>query len=126
MRVLLVEDNEVLRHLFSRGLRAQGFDVTEAGNGRDALDQLVGYEPNLVITDVMMPVMDGVEFIHNLRKIPAMASVPVVAITADGTAETERRVRDAGAIDFIVKPVDIPTLLERFYGPRGRETGLVR
>jgi two-component system chemotaxis response regulator CheY len=126
MRVLLVEDNEVLRHLFSRVLRARGFDVTEAGNGRDALDQLVGYEPNLVITDVMMPVMDGVEFIRNLRQIPTMASVPVVAITADGTAETERRVREAGAIDFIVKPVDIPTLLERLYGPGGRESGLVR
>ena len=118
MKVLLVEDNEVLRHLFSRVLKAQGIEVVEAGDGQNALDRLSDFQPDLIITDVMMPVMDGVELIRRLGQMPSMVAVPVVAITADGTAETERRVREAGAVDFIVKPVDIPTLLERLYGPR--------
>jgi CheY-like chemotaxis protein len=61
----------------------------------------------------MMPVMDGVELIRRLHSDPDTASLPVVAITADATAQTERAAREAGAVDVITKPIDLPSLLGR-------------
>jgi CheY-like chemotaxis protein len=66
-----------------------------------------------VITDLMMPVMDGVELIQRLREDPETADLPVVAITADATSLSEKRARAAGAVDFIAKPIDLPSLLDR-------------
>ena len=61
----------------------------------------------------MMPVMDGVELIERLRADPKTAELPVVAITADATEQAERKARQAGAVDFITKPIDLPALLDR-------------
>jgi CheY-like chemotaxis protein len=112
-RVLLVEDAPFLRYAFGRLLRLHGFEVLEATDGREALDQIDGFEPGLVVTDLMMPVMDGVELIRHLRANPKTASLPVLAITADATEQAEARARAAGAVDFVTKPVDLPTLLDR-------------
>lgn len=112
-RVLLVEDAPFLRYAFGRLLRLHGYDVLEAPDGREALDCLVDFRPQLVLTDLMMPVMDGIELIRKLHSDPKTANVPVVAITADGTEATERKARQAGAADFITKPVDLTTLLDR-------------
>lgn len=113
MRVLLVEDAPFLRYAFSRLLRLKGFEVCEANDGREALDALPGFQPQLVLTDLMMPVMDGVELIRRLHANPQTAHLPVVAITADATALAERQAREAGAIDVITKPIDLPSLLNR-------------
>lgn len=112
-RVLLVEDAPFLRYAFGRLLRLQGFDVKEATDGEDALATLAEFKPHLVLTDLMMPVMGGLELITRLRERPEMADVPVIAITADATRATEYEVRSAGAADFITKPVDLPELLGR-------------
>lgn len=113
LRVLLVEDAPFLRYAFGRLLRMHGFDVREATDGKEALDCMSGFRPQLVLTDLMMPVMDGVELIRRLRADPATAALPVVAITADATEQAERLARDAGAVDVITKPIDLPALLER-------------
>ena len=112
-RVLLVEDAPFLRYAFARLLRMHGFDVKEAMDGREALDCVTDFHPQLVLTDLMMPVMDGVELIRHLHANPDTTEIPVVAITADATEQTEQQARDAGAIDFITKPIDLPALLER-------------
>ena len=112
-RVLLVEDAPFLRYAFARLLRMHGFEVKEATDGREALDCLAEFRPQLVLTDLMMPVMDGVELIRQLHADPTTAEIPVVAITADATEQTERQARDAGAVDFITKPIDLPALLDR-------------
>jgi CheY-like chemotaxis protein len=112
-RVLLVEDAPFLRYAFGRLLRLQGFDVREAHDGQDALRCLEEFHPQLVLTDLMMPVMSGLELISRLRDRPDTASVPVVAITADATTQAEEQARKAGAADFITKPVDLPELLQR-------------
>jgi len=65
------------------------------------------------MTDLLMPVMDGVELIRQLRANPLTADVPVVAITADATSKAEALAREAGAVDFITKPIDLPALLDR-------------
>jgi CheY-like chemotaxis protein len=112
-RVLLVEDAPFLRYAFGRLLRLQGFEVREANDGQDALNCLAEFQPQLVLTDLMMPVMSGLELIGKLRDRPETATIPVVAITADATTQAEEEARRAGAVDFITKPVDLPDLLER-------------
>ena len=116
MRVLLVEDAPFLRYAFGRLLRMHGFEVREATDGQEALDVLAGFRPQLVLTDLMMPVMDGIELIRRIRAAPETAAIPIVAITADATEQAERQARDAGAIDVITKPIDLPALLERLGG----------
>jgi CheY-like chemotaxis protein len=113
MRILLVEDAPFLRYAFGRLLRMHGYEVMEANDGRAALDCLPRFRPQLVLTDLMMPVMDGVELIERLRADPETAELPIVAITADDSEQAERRARRAGAADFLAKPVDMPELLDR-------------
>lgn len=113
VRVLLVEDAPFLRYAFGRLLRLHGFEVREATDGREALDCVGPFQPQLVLTDLMMPVMDGVELIRRLHENPETASLPVVAITADSTEHAERQAREAGAVDVITKPIDLPSLLGR-------------
>jgi CheY-like chemotaxis protein len=110
---LLVEDAPFLRYAFGRLLRLHGFEVREATDGQQALDALDAFQPQLVLTDLMMPVMDGVELIRRLRADPRTATLPIVAITADATESAERQARDAGAIDVITKPIDLADLLAR-------------
>ena len=113
VKVLLVEDAPFLRYAFGRLLRLHGFEVCEANNGHEALAHVNDFRPDLVVTDLMMPVMDGVELIRRLRQDPRTAELPVLAITADASETTGTRVRQAGAADCITKPVDLPILLER-------------
>jgi CheY-like chemotaxis protein len=113
MRILLVEDAPFLRYAFGRLLRMQGFEVMEANDGREALECVPAFRPQLVLTDLMMPVMDGIELIRRLHADPRTSSLPVLAITADASDQVERRARAAGAADFLPKPVDLPALLDR-------------
>jgi len=112
-RVLLVEDAPFLRYAFARLLRLHGYEVMEANDGREALDCISSFGPQLVLTDLMMPVMNGVELIRRLREDPETADLLIVAITADATPRGEAEARQAGADDFITKPIDLPALLDR-------------
>jgi len=113
LRVLLVEDAPFLRYAFGRLLRMHGFEVMEAVDGREALNCVNEFQPQMVITDLMMPEMGGIELIQRLRSDPRTADLPVLAITADSSEQTEQRAREAGAADFVTKPIDLPTLLDR-------------
>jgi CheY-like chemotaxis protein len=113
LRVLLVEDAPFLRYAFGRLLRLEGFDVKEVNDGREALDCLPDFRPDLVLTDLMMPVMGGVELISKIRANPENAMISIVAITADATEQAERNARKAGAVDVITKPIDLTALLDR-------------
>ena len=121
MRVLLVEDSDPLRQLFARLLKGNGFEVREAANGREALDCLPNFVPDIVVTDLMMPVVDGFELIRQLRAMPTTAVVPVVVMTAGEANDTESEVRRAGAAEFLAKPFDFRTLLDRVGGFRALE-----
>ena len=115
-RVLLVDDAPFVRYALGRLLRKHGFEVCEATDGREALERVSEFHPQLVLTDLMMPVMDGFELTRRLQQRPETANLPVVAITADATEQAERSAREAGAVDVITKPVDLPALLERLQG----------
>ncbi|MBW6438784.1 response regulator [Actinoplanes hulinensis] len=87
--VLVVDDEPDLRFLHRRILGRAGHEVTEASDGSAALDSVHATPPDLVVTDVMMPIMDGIELIHRLRTDPATASIPILAISGDWHLVTE-------------------------------------
>ncbi len=89
-RVLVVEDEKTTRDLMVRFVRKEGWDVVEAGNGREALDRIAERRPDLIFLDLMMPVMDGFEFIRELRARREWYSIPVVVITAKDLTPEER------------------------------------
>ena len=113
MRVLIVEDSSDLRALFVRVLQRKGFRVYEAANGREALACLPEVEPDVIVTDVMMPEMDGIELIRHLRSRPSTAEIPVVVMTAAESDEAKREARRLGAADVLAKPIEPRTLLDR-------------
>jgi CheY-like chemotaxis protein len=121
MRILLVEDAPFLRYAFGRLLRLHGFDVMEAENGHEALEGVLEFRPHLVVTDLMMSGIDGIELISRLRADAQTAHLPVLAITADSNEQMETRARRAGAADFLTKPIDLSTLLDhvRAFCPAG-------
>ncbi|MHC5539265.1 response regulator [Singulisphaera rosea] len=113
MRVLLVDDNEDFRQLLTKFLNRNGFVVQGAAGGREALDWVGEFQPDLVLTDVRMPELDGIELIRQLREIPSLRRVPMIACTADVGTRVDRLAREAGASDVIGKPVDLFELVDR-------------
>jgi CheY-like chemotaxis protein len=83
-RILVVDDEPDLRFLLRRIFEAAGHEVSEAGNGADALTVVRRSRPDLIVTDMMMPVMDGVELIRRLRGDPTMRDIPIVAVSGHG------------------------------------------
>jgi two-component system response regulator CpxR len=112
-RVLLVEDDDELRELLARYLTNQGFTVREAANGRDGLALALGQDCDIVVLDIMLPDISGLEVLRELR---AETHLPVVLLTARGD-ETDRIVGfEVGADDYIPKPCNPRELVARFCG----------
>jgi CheY-like chemotaxis protein len=112
-RILLVEDTPELRRLFARLLTHRGLEVCEAADGQEALDRLSTFAPDVVLTDLMMPVVDGFELIRRIRAMAVLDGVPVVAMTAATSAEAVREALAAGAAEVLAKPLDGWTLFDR-------------
>jgi adenylate cyclase len=104
-RVLIVEDDENTRRQWCRILRADGCDVDEAQNGRVALERLIRALPDLIILDLIMPEMDGFEFLVELRKQPAFKTVPVVVVTAATLGKEDHRRLNGGVERVLAKTV---------------------
>ena len=102
-RVLVVEDDETTRTMLRRLLVSEGCIVAEAGNGRLALDRLADSVPDLILLDLLMPEMDGFEFITELRRSEAHASVPVVVITAADLTAADRARLSSGVEHILQK-----------------------
>ncbi len=111
-RVLLVDDNRDMREYVQKLLRG-GFEVTTAENGRVALEQALQDPPDIVVSDVMMPEMDGYELLAALRNSPATATVPVILLSARAGEESRVEGMEAGADDYLIKPFAARELLAR-------------
>jgi len=110
--LLIVDDLPQNRMLLIDALQPLGFEMAEAGNGRACLDLLDGVRPDLIVMDVMMPVMDGREATRRIRQQPRFAAVPIIASSASATSEDEAQCRAAGADAFLPKPIDNDLLLK--------------
>ena len=106
--VLLVEDDRGLRDFMATWLDAEGYEVRTAQNGREALTALHDEIPCVLVVDLMMPVMGGAELRRRIQKMPAMAEVPFILVTAEANAEQIGRDLDATAV--VPKPFDATRL----------------
>jgi len=109
-RVLVVDDEPQIRRALRLVLRANGYDVAEVGTGEGALDALVIQPFDLMILDLMLPDVDGVEVCRRLRE---WSRLPVVVLSAHGEEEVKVRALDEGADDYVTKPFSAPELLAR-------------
>ena len=109
--ILLVEDDDAARDVLATGLRARGWQVRVAANGRNALDMLDSADPDVVILDLGLPDLDGVEVCRHIRRL--RSTVPIVVLTADGGEERMIAALDEGADDYVTKPYSMPQLLAR-------------
>jgi two-component system chemotaxis response regulator CheY len=100
-----------MRQMVSFTLREANFDVLEAENGQDALKKVQGEKFDLILTDLNMPIMDGITFIRNARGLAATKYVPILMLTTESQAEKKAEGKSAGATGWIVKPFDPPKLL---------------
>ena len=113
LRILLVEDNEPSRDMLSRRLRRRGFTVYLAVDGQEALNVARKELPDLILMDMSLPVMDGWTAVRTLRADPAIAHIPVIALTAHAMAGDRERSLDAGCDDHESKPIEMPRLVSK-------------
>jgi two-component system, chemotaxis family, chemotaxis protein CheY len=116
IRALIVDDSSVMRKIVERSLRQAGLDlvmVHEAGSGTEALEILKGKEVDLILSDINMPMMDGLEFLRQLRAQDLVPGVPVVMITTESSEEHVRQAILAGAQGYIRKPFTAEQVKER-------------
>jgi len=106
-QVLVVEDNEKNMKLFRDVLEASGYRLLEATTGERAVELAAEHQPNLVLMDIQLPDIDGVEALARLRADARTASIPVVALTAQAMHGDRERFLDAGFDAYISKPVDV-------------------
>ncbi len=112
-RVLIVEDEPDIRALVVHHLKREGYQVSAASSGEEALRQVQAAPPDLVLLDLMMPAMDGLEVCRRLRQDPATASLPIVMLTAKGDEVDRVLGLEIGADDYVVKPFSPRELLAR-------------
>jgi len=105
-KILVVEDNEMNLELVSDLLEAKGFDVLQAQSGAEALLLAEAERPDLVLMDIQLPGMDGLEVTRRLKENPATNDIEVVALTAHAMLGDEERAREAGCSGYIAKPID--------------------
>lgn len=106
-RILVVEDNDLNRKLFCDVLKANGFEVVPVADGKNVLGTAKKFAPHLVIMDIQLPNVSGIDLITELKSDEAFAEVPVLAVTAYAGKGDEERIRGAGAEDYLAKPVSI-------------------
>ncbi len=111
--ILIADDSAANRDLLQKILQGEGFETTTAVNGRDALEQIQATFPDVVLLDLEMPDLNGIEVLKELRSKPDWGLLPVILVTEQSAIEDRVRGLDAGASDFLTKPVDISELLAR-------------
>ena len=109
-RILVVDDEPQLIRVLRTGLKSRGYDVRGAADAESGLETFSEWHPDLVITDLAMPNVDGLEFCRRLR---AISQVPIIVLSAKGEEKTKVEALDIGADDFVTKPFGIDELLAR-------------
>jgi two-component system chemotaxis response regulator CheY len=111
-KILLVDDSASVRQVAGIALRRAGYETVEAANGKEALGMLDGAKLNLIISDVNMPVMNGIEFLKAVKQHPTSKFTPVIMLTTESGDDLKQQGRAAGAKAWIVKPFQPQTLID--------------
>jgi CheY-like chemotaxis protein len=118
-KILIVEDNENNRRLLKDVLKYYGYDVIEAVNGEDGIKMAKEHEPDLILMDMQLPVMDGFTATKKLKDDPETKHIKIIAVTSFAMISDRERILKAGADDYIPKPVDtreLPKIVSRVLG----------
>jgi two-component system cell cycle response regulator DivK len=111
-KILVVEDNELNLKLFCDLLRAHGYEAEPVRDGREAVDRTRAFAPDLIIMDIQMPHISGLELIEQLKADSDLKHIPVMAVTAYAAKGDEERIRDAGAEGYVSKPISVMKFVE--------------
>ena len=110
-KILLVEDNDMNRDMLSRRLIRKGYEVLVAVDGQAGVDMATSENPDLILMDMSLPVMDGWEATRQIKGATATGNIPVIALTAHAMATDREKAIEAGCDDYDTKPIDLPRLL---------------
>ena len=113
LTVLLVEDNALNRDMLSRRLGRAGFTVITAEDGAAALDEMRASVPDAVLLDMNLPIKDGWTVASEAKQDPALATIPIIALTAHAMEADRQKALSAGCDDYATKPVDFPALVAK-------------
>jgi CheY-like chemotaxis protein len=115
-QILLVEDNEMNRNMLSRRLRRKGYVVAMAMDGQSALEMSQTETPDLILMDIGLPILDGLEATQRLKAKSATRHIPIIALTAHAMPSDRDRALEAGCDDYETKPIELPRLLAKIEG----------
>ena len=110
--VLIVEDNELNMKLFNDLLQANGYGTIQTRDGRDAFDLANKHRPDLILMDIQLPEISGLEITKMLKSDPELKSIPVVAVTAFAMKGDEEKIREGGCEGYIAKPISVVNFLQ--------------
>ena len=110
-KILIVEDNEMNRDMLSRRLERKGYDVVMAEDGKKGVDMSKSDNPDLILMDLSLPVMDGWEATSTIKADEETKSIPIIVLTAHAMAGDREKALDAGADEYDTKPIDFKRLL---------------
>ena len=112
-KILLVEDNEMNSDMLSRRLARKGYDVAIATDGQRGIDMATSENPDLILMDMSLPVIDGWEATRRIKGAADTSAIPIIALTAHAMASDREKAMEAGCDDYDTKPVELPRLLEK-------------
>jgi two-component system cell cycle response regulator DivK len=115
-KILVVEDNELNLKLFCDLLRAHGYAAEPVRDGREALERARAFAPDLVVMDIQMPHISGLELIEQMKSDAELRRTPIMAVTAYAAKGDEERIRDAGAEGYVSKPISVVRFVEAVAG----------
>ncbi len=113
MKILLIEDNELNRDMLARRLVRRGFEVINSTNGADGVEQAQKEQPDLILMDISLPVLDGLEATRQIRRNRYTLNIPIIALTAHAMAGDREKCLEAGCDDYATKPVEFAQLLTK-------------
>jgi CheY-like chemotaxis protein len=111
-KILLVEDTEDNRQMMKKLLEMSGYQVVEATNGREAVEFAARFKPQIILMDLSLPFIDGLAATRQIRSLPGLSDVPIIAVSAHDSADFHSHALDAGCNAYITKPIDFPELEE--------------
>ncbi len=112
-KILLIEDNEMNRDMLSRRLIRKGYEVVVSEDGAKGVAMGASEQPDLILMDMSLPVIDGWEATRKLKQAPGTAAIPIIALTAHAMAGDRDKALEAGCDDYDTKPIELPRLLEK-------------
>ena len=121
-KILVVEDNEENWDMLSRRLLRRGYELEHAPDGQQAVTLAASSGPDLILMDVNLPVLDGLEATRQIKAAPGTSLIPIIALTAHAMSGDREKALQAGCDDYHTKPVEFPRLLEQIEALLGRAT----